>query len=201
MTQTEKDSNTLQDMFKPRRNPERINWDRSRDLAGEQSILWACAGCTGRPSYWGSDEETVWQSCQRCGHEKVTRLDTLMQDLTALKNDRCPKCYARDKHPQSLVWRLERCAKCVRWPFKRELGKPQFDSRLADWKCRREYVWERDRYTCQYCGKVTNSPHCDHVIPQSKGGDKSPENLVTACPHCNCSKCDHTPEEWQRRAS
>jgi 5-methylcytosine-specific restriction endonuclease McrA len=35
----------------------------------------------------------------------------------------------------------------------------------------------------------------DHVIPKSKGGDDSWDNLVAACLPCNNKKGDRTPEE------
>jgi 5-methylcytosine-specific restriction endonuclease McrA len=48
----------------------------------------------------------------------------------------------------------------------------------------------RDMYTCQYCGvKLTGRTGTkDHVIPQSKGGDDSWENLVAACRTCQNKK-------------
>ena len=68
---------------------------------------------------------------------------------------------------------------------------------FSAWRRIRTQVFERDAYTCRYCGQHTESPHCDHVIPLCKGGETTLENLVTACPACNCSKHDKTPEEWR----
>jgi len=50
----------------------------------------------------------------------------------------------------------------------------------------------RDLYTCQYCGSsLTNSTGTrDHVIPESKGGPGTWENLVAACKHCQAKKAD-----------
>ena len=60
------------------------------------------------------------------------------------------------------------------------------------------FVWERDNYTCQYCGKhITEKSdlETDHVHPQSRGGKTIYENMVTACFDCNQHKADRTPEE------
>ena len=61
----------------------------------------------------------------------------------------------------------------------------------------RHSIFERDKNTCQYCGKrfTRNKLTIDHVTPQSRGGDDSWENLVVACLACNVSKADRTPEE------
>lgn len=65
------------------------------------------------------------------------------------------------------------------------------------WHKLRLSVFERDNYTCQYCGKFTDKPQADHVMPISRGGSDTLDNLVTACPQCNMSKGDRTPDEWQ----
>lgn len=61
----------------------------------------------------------------------------------------------------------------------------------------RKAILMRDRYRCQYCG-VRFSPSVltlDHIIPRSKGGRDSFENLVCACGPCNRKKSDKTLEE------
>jgi len=62
---------------------------------------------------------------------------------------------------------------------------------------KRNRVLGRDGYRCQYCGaKGTNMTlTMDHIFPASRGGQTSPENLVTACFSCNQKKGDRTPEE------
>jgi len=52
----------------------------------------------------------------------------------------------------------------------------------------RNDVFERDNYTCRYCGDTVGPFHADHVYPSSKGGETSIENLVTACVSCNTKK-------------
>ena len=51
-------------------------------------------------------------------------------------------------------------------------------------------VFERDSYKCHYCSKQLTrfSVTLDHIQPVSKSGDKSYDNLVTACTHCNSER-------------
>ena len=56
-------------------------------------------------------------------------------------------------------------------------------------------VFHRDRYTCQYCGKVTRDLTLDHVLPRYRGGQHTWENVVSACISCNRHKAGRTPEE------
>jgi 5-methylcytosine-specific restriction endonuclease McrA len=56
-------------------------------------------------------------------------------------------------------------------------------------KITRRAVFARDRWTCQYCGSRSNLT-VDHVVPRSKGGSSSWENIVTSCAPCNRRKGD-----------
>jgi 5-methylcytosine-specific restriction endonuclease McrA len=58
----------------------------------------------------------------------------------------------------------------------------------------RRNIMKRDRSTCQYCGTRSDLT-LDHVLPKSRGGADSWENLVTACNNCNVKKGNRTPEE------
>jgi 5-methylcytosine-specific restriction endonuclease McrA len=61
----------------------------------------------------------------------------------------------------------------------------------------RRSVMARDNYTCQYCGASPGRAALtlDHVLPRSRGGQTSWDNVVTACRACNVRKGDRTPEE------
>ena len=56
----------------------------------------------------------------------------------------------------------------------------------------RREVLRRDKHTCQYCGS-TKKLTLDHVIPRSKGGKHSWDNVVIACERCNSLKGARTP--------
>jgi len=61
----------------------------------------------------------------------------------------------------------------------------------------RKNILLRDRHTCQYCSQIFSPIELtlDHVIPRSRGGKSSWENLVTCCRRCNNCKGDRLPEE------
>jgi 5-methylcytosine-specific restriction endonuclease McrA len=58
-------------------------------------------------------------------------------------------------------------------------------------------VWKRDGYICQYSGKrlSRNELSVDHILPSSRGGLNTWENLVTCDREINSRKGDKTPEE------
>jgi len=61
----------------------------------------------------------------------------------------------------------------------------------------RKNILMRDRYTCQYCLRTlpTSELTLDHVVPRSRAGETSWENLVACCHRCNNRKGGRTPEE------
>jgi 5-methylcytosine-specific restriction endonuclease McrA len=61
-------------------------------------------------------------------------------------------------------------------------------------KITRRAVFARDDWTCQYCGSRSNLT-VDHVIPRSKGGSSTWENIVASCAPCNRRKGDHLPAQ------
>lgn len=58
-------------------------------------------------------------------------------------------------------------------------------------------IFLRDQYTCQYCSKKLDAGNLtlDHIVPKSRGGNSTWENLVTSCKSCNVRKGDKTPKE------
>ena len=59
-------------------------------------------------------------------------------------------------------------------------------------KITRRAVFARDDWTCQYCGSRSNLT-VDHVIPRSRGGSSTWENIVASCAPCNRRKGDRLP--------
>ena len=61
----------------------------------------------------------------------------------------------------------------------------------------RKGILLRDRSTCQYCHRelAASALTLDHVIPRSRAGESSWENLVASCRACNNRKGNRTPQE------
>ena len=63
------------------------------------------------------------------------------------------------------------------------------------------FLFARDEYSCQYCGKHKKELRGrqfltrDHIVPVSRGGDSTWENVVTSCSPCNNRKGDRLPRE------
>ncbi len=59
----------------------------------------------------------------------------------------------------------------------------------------RRNILQRDNYCCQYCNSSGEALSIDHVMPRSRGGTDTWENVTTACLNCNVIKGNRTPEE------
>lgn len=69
---------------------------------------------------------------------------------------------------------------------------------LEKWKEISKIVFERDSYTCKYCGIAGGTLEIDHIQPISKGGSEALDNLATSCRRCNRQKKDKTLEEFNQ---
>lgn len=94
--------------------------------------------------------------------------------------------------------------------YEREVHSPTRSVRLPSVISLKEYtptvrrpaftrfnVFLRDRFRCQYCGErfPVHDLTFDHVVPRSRGGRTSWENVVAACGPCNLRKANRTPRE------
>jgi 5-methylcytosine-specific restriction endonuclease McrA len=59
----------------------------------------------------------------------------------------------------------------------------------------RRNLFQRDGHRCQYCGCTGQQLSIDHVVPRSRGGSDSWDNVTTACLPCNVRKGNRTPRE------
>ena len=74
---------------------------------------------------------------------------------------------------------------------RQRIAKLPYDFDKADWIRAKEYFG----YKCAYCGKQ-GALTKEHVVPVSKGGGFTVDNIIPACPHCNSSKKNRDLEEW-----
>jgi len=68
-------------------------------------------------------------------------------------------------------------------------------------KLTRTNVFERDKETCQYCGRAFKREelNLDHVIPRDHGGKTTWENIVCSCIKCNSRKANRLPHQANMR--
>lgn len=91
--------------------------------------------------------------------------------------------------------------------YDKVVRSPSFEMRLPSVVSLKEYiqparypaftrfnVFLRDRFQCQYCGSRHDLTF-DHVIPRSKGGRTTWDNVVAACSPCNLRKADRMPRD------
>ena len=95
------------------------------------------------------------------------------------------------------------CSKCIKWKHNKT-GKLNRDKRVkaqqAGDRINPMTVFRHDKWICQMCGidckfKPAPHPHCatiDHIVPLSKGGAHSYQNVQTLCHTCNSSKSDNS---------
>lgn len=63
------------------------------------------------------------------------------------------------------------------------------------------FLFARDGYRCMYCGRHRSQLRGrefltrDHVLPLSRGGENTWDNVATACSGCNNRKANHLPQE------
>lgn len=64
-------------------------------------------------------------------------------------------------------------------------------------KFSRVNIYARDNYRCQYCGSKCSIDELtyDHIIPRSRGGRTTWDNIVSSCYACNARKANRTPHE------
>lgn len=72
-----------------------------------------------------------------------------------------------------------------------------FNFEKSKFRFSKKNVFARDQGKCQYCTKELTIDLCtfDHVLPKSRGGKTSWENIVLACRSCNQKKGAKTPDE------
>ncbi len=91
--------------------------------------------------------------------------------------------------------------------YDQAVHSPSFEMQLPSVVSLKQYVTQdrppaftrfnlflRDAFTCQYC-HAGEELTFDHVVPRSRGGRTTWENIVTACAHCNLVKGGRTPKE------
>ena len=82
-----------------------------------------------------------------------------------------------------------------RWPHVIRLVHYVRVPRMVQRKISRHALFARDGWRCVYCGSAGGRLTLDHVIPRSRGGDSTWENVVTSCAPCNLRKGNRLLDE------
>ena len=120
--------------------------------------------------------DNVVAACRRCNHTKADR--SLAEKAEPVDSAADVVHAARVSLPVPVVVRLTRF---VRVPYP------------ASVPLSRRAVFTRDGQTCVYCGGSATS--IDHVVPRSRGGTHTWDNVVAACRRCNHTKADRSLAE------
>lgn len=66
---------------------------------------------------------------------------------------------------------------------------------IKEWEIIKQYF----NNSCCYCGVQEKTLEQEHIIPVTKGGGYTKQNIVPACRHCNSSKLNKDMEDWYRQ--
>lgn len=93
------------------------------------------------------------------------------------------------------IWRARNPEKVRARSERRRAAKRGAEGAHTAEDIKQQYARQGGR--CHWCSrKVGKKFHVDHIVPLSRGGSNSPENLVISCPKCNLSKGAKLPHEW-----
>jgi 5-methylcytosine-specific restriction endonuclease McrA len=90
---------------------------------------------------------------------------------------------------------LRAASTTFRWPHVIRLVTYVRVPRAIQRRISRRALFARDGWRCVYCGSSGGRLTLDHVVPRSRGGESSWENVVTPCAPCNHRKGDRSLEE------
>jgi len=90
--------------------------------------------------------------------------------------------------PQISKYFVDSCDRVINKELDERMEKLKTRPDKWQWTRIRAKVFERDNYTCQYCGDQNTALECDHIYPASLGGLAIESNLITACKSCNRKK-------------
>ena len=148
--------------------------------------------------------------CKNC-------LEGLRDNRTSYCSNQCQKEWTRKQYYLNFKSKAKELIKTKCDVCGSEFGKKHRHHKICSDNCRRKrrediknhkyidngvskflklrfYIFNRDNFTCQYCGRNIKKDniklHCDHIIPKIKGGKDIPGNLITSCEDCNLGKSD-----------
>lgn len=142
-------------------HPDRISAKLKLNWIAKKDIL------TARHKAW-ADSNVEWRQVYNREYQ-LTRMEH--------RREYCRKWYAQNRETCKSYLANRKAQKESRVPVSQRLTAEGWIALLT--------LWE---WTCAYCGDYLINPTQDHVIPLSKGGKHTMDNVVPACKSCNSSK-------------
>jgi len=135
------------------------------------------------------EKQRLWGAARRKANPEKERLRVAEYKHSHSEKVRLKEAVYKHSHPEKAVVQNSnrRAFKYSNTPISDMLTSTEWLAILA----------EADGH-CAYCDKEAKLT-LDHVIPLSKGGRHSKDNVVPACGHCNSSKGNKTLEEWNAK--
>ena len=140
--------------------------------------------------------------CIKCGVEKLLTEFCKRTDSPDGYHRYCRTCNKAEHaayHEKNRTRELKRMAKYNKSPKSKAAHKANKIKRRAAGELTTETmetVRQASNGICPYCGKRIEEGHIDHIIPISKGGTSSPDNLAWVCASCNLSKSNRSLDEF-----
>lgn len=146
------------------------------------------------------------RECHRLESEIYHRLKTGYQGLKRKKHDPAltkrqkaaiyAKGYYSSNKEKFSKYQKENPEKCRGISHRRRARKLKATVELFDEKAWFKEMRLNQLGQCFYCAETLIAIHIDHMIPLSRGGRHSKDNLCLACPNCNRTKNNKTVEEF-----
>ena len=132
-----------------------------------------------RAEYYKQNCDKIKEMANEYRKQNPEKVKQFCKDWVKNNPDRARECWAKRRADK-------RNAKC---------GNQKL---IAEW---RRFWSSLEFVPCYWCGKKIppKIAHADHVLPLTKGGKHSIENLVISCRHCNLSKKNSLPENWAKK--
>lgn len=112
-----------------------------------------------------------------------------------INNKKCMRCDRSLEHKKSHAIYCSKTCKSMDHTYKHRAKTRIFGV------SRRMEIIKRDNFCCYMCGLKleVNQVELDHLIPVSKGGSSSPENVAVSCMFCNRSRSNRIGEQQLRK--
>lgn len=169
----------------------RINNQRINNLIGQTCDIYCLECYVCKCAVIGKSNKTI--RCKSCAEKKIVKCYNLIK-YNCLQ---CGDMYMSTKRSKGI------CIKCSKKNGNKRPSRREHKDRARQYNVyyeniRAEVIYKRDKYKCCECGcrvfkSKTYRPDqatLDHVIPMSKGGSHTIDNIVTMCHTCNSSKSD-----------